>query len=117
MPFIVLALLIPLSLDYRALFAIALVNYDAAILSFIGALHCSFAMTVQDMSTEQAATGSSGVSFLRFCLDCNFTANAIELLAVGHRLSCLPPAVQATVAGCKLARLGPTDAITAYPCG
>lgn len=53
MPFIFLALLIPLSLDYRLLFAIALVNYGAVILSFVGALHWGFAMTVRDMSAEQ----------------------------------------------------------------
>lgn len=53
LPFIFLALLIPFSLDYRPLFAIALVNYGAVILSFVGALHWGFAMTVQDMSAEQ----------------------------------------------------------------
>jgi hypothetical protein len=31
----------------------ALVNYGAVILSFVGALHWGFAMTVQDMSAEQ----------------------------------------------------------------
>lgn len=54
LPFIFLALLIPFSLDYRPLVAIALVNYGAVILSFVGALHWGFAMTVQDMSAEQA---------------------------------------------------------------
>lgn len=53
LPFIFLALLIPFSLDYRPLFASALVNYGAVILSFVGALHWGFAMTVQDMSAEQ----------------------------------------------------------------
>ncbi|MCF5709242.1 DUF3429 family protein [Pseudomonas syringae] len=53
LPFIFLALLIPFSLDYRPLIAIALVNYGAVILSFVGALHWGFAMTVQDMSAEQ----------------------------------------------------------------
>lgn len=53
LPFIFLALLIPFSLDYRPLFSIALVNYGAVILSFVGALHWGFAMTVHDMSTEQ----------------------------------------------------------------
>ena len=53
LPFIGLALLIPFSLDYRPLFAMALVNYGAVILSFVGALHWGFAMTMQDMSAEQ----------------------------------------------------------------
>ncbi|WP_236180665.1 DUF3429 domain-containing protein [Pseudomonas sputi] len=53
LPFIFLALLIPFSLDYRPLFAIALVNYGAVILSFVGALHWAFAMTVLDMRAEQ----------------------------------------------------------------
>ncbi|MEB0045628.1 MULTISPECIES: DUF3429 domain-containing protein [unclassified Pseudomonas] len=53
LPFIGLALLIPFSLEYRPLWAVALVNYGAVILSFIGALHWGFAMTVQDMSAEQ----------------------------------------------------------------
>ncbi|WP_439885423.1 DUF3429 domain-containing protein [Pseudomonas syringae] len=54
LPFIFLALLIPFSLDYRTLIAIALVNYGAVILSFVGALHWGFAMTVQDMSAKQS---------------------------------------------------------------
>lgn len=53
LPFIFLTLLITFSLDYRPLFAIALVNYGAVILSFVGALHWGFAMTVQDISAEQ----------------------------------------------------------------
>ncbi|MCK9691498.1 MULTISPECIES: DUF3429 domain-containing protein [Pseudomonas] len=53
LPFISLALLIPFSGDYRPLFAIALVNYGAVILSFVGALHWGFAMTAQDMKAEQ----------------------------------------------------------------
>ena len=53
LPFIFLALLIPFSLDSRPLFANALVNYGAVILSFVGALHWGFAMTVQDMSAQQ----------------------------------------------------------------
>ncbi|MBA1228913.1 DUF3429 domain-containing protein [Pseudomonas viridiflava] len=53
LPFIFLTLLIPFSMDYRPLIAIALVNYGAVILSFVGALHWGFAMTVQDMSAEQ----------------------------------------------------------------
>ncbi|PTT67500.1 DUF3429 domain-containing protein, partial [Pseudomonas sp. HMWF007] len=53
LPFIFLALLIPFSLDYRTLFDNALVNYGAVILSFVGALHWGFAMTVQDMSAKQ----------------------------------------------------------------
>jgi hypothetical protein len=32
----------------------ALVNYGAVILSFVGALHWGFAMTVQDISAEQS---------------------------------------------------------------
>ncbi|MBA2923001.1 DUF3429 domain-containing protein [Pseudomonas sp. P7] len=52
LPFIFLALLIPFSLDYRTLFENALVNYGAVILSFVGALHWGFAMTV-DMSAKQ----------------------------------------------------------------
>ncbi|MEO8488641.1 DUF3429 domain-containing protein [Pseudomonas sp.] len=55
LPFIFLALLIPFSLDYRQLFAIALVNYGAVILSFVGALHWGFAMTVRDMSAKQGS--------------------------------------------------------------
>ena len=55
LPFIFLALLIPFSLDYRPLFALALVNYGAVILSFVGALHWGFAMTVQGMSVEQGS--------------------------------------------------------------
>lgn len=61
LPFIGLALLIPFSHDYRPLLAVALVNYGAVILSFVGALHWGFAMTAQDMSE----TGSSGVSSRR----------------------------------------------------
>ncbi|KGS13093.1 Uncharacterized protein ALO43_01983 [Pseudomonas tremae] len=53
LPFIFLALLVPFSLDYRPLITIALVNYGAVILSFVGALHWGFAMTAQDMSAEQ----------------------------------------------------------------
>ncbi|RXU10950.1 DUF3429 domain-containing protein, partial [Pseudomonas syringae] len=53
LPFISLALLIPFSGDYRPLFAIALVNYGAVILSFVGALHWGFAMTAQDIKAEQ----------------------------------------------------------------
>ncbi|SFH55579.1 Protein of unknown function [Pseudomonas syringae] len=53
LPFISLALLIPFYGDYRPLFAIALVNYGAVILSFVGALHWGFAMTAQDMKAEQ----------------------------------------------------------------
>jgi hypothetical protein len=53
LPFVGLALLIPFSVDYRPLFAMALVNYGAVILSFVGALHWGFAMTVQDMGAEQ----------------------------------------------------------------
>jgi uncharacterized membrane protein len=53
LPFIGLALLIPLSHDYRPLLAVALVNYGAVILSFVGALHWGFTMTAQDMGAEQ----------------------------------------------------------------
>ncbi|WP_279629116.1 DUF3429 domain-containing protein [Pseudomonas rhodesiae] len=47
-PFIFLALLIRFSLDYRQLFAIALVNYGASILSFVGALHWGFTTWAQE---------------------------------------------------------------------
>ncbi|MGV8916545.1 MAG: DUF3429 domain-containing protein [Pseudomonas sp.] len=53
LPFMGLALLIALSLDYRSLWAVALVSYGAVILSFVGALHWGFAMTLQDMRDEQ----------------------------------------------------------------
>jgi hypothetical protein len=52
LPFIGLALLILTSLDDRPFWAVALVNYGAVILSFIGALHWGFAMSVQNMSAE-----------------------------------------------------------------
>ncbi|WP_439865336.1 DUF3429 domain-containing protein [Pseudomonas antarctica] len=55
LPFIFLALLIPFSLDYRQFFEAALVNYGAVILSFVGALHWGFAMTVQGMSARQGS--------------------------------------------------------------
>ena len=53
LPFIALALLLPFSLEYRPLWSVALVTYGAVILSFVGALHWGFAMTVQDLSAEQ----------------------------------------------------------------
>ncbi|ATR83083.1 DUF3429 domain-containing protein [Pseudomonas sp. HLS-6] len=53
LPFIGLALLLPFSLEYRPLWSVALVTYGAVILSFVGALHWGFAMTVQDLSAEQ----------------------------------------------------------------
>ena len=52
LPFIGLALLILTSVEYRPLLAVALVNYGAVILSFVGALHWGFAMSVQNMSAE-----------------------------------------------------------------
>lgn len=52
LPFMGLALLILTSPEYRPLWAAALVNYGAVILSFIGALHWGFAMSVQDMSAK-----------------------------------------------------------------
>ncbi len=52
LPFIALALLILTVQDYRPFCAVALVNYGAVILSFVGALHWGFAMSVQDMSAE-----------------------------------------------------------------
>ena len=52
LPFIGLVLLILTSLEYRMFLAVALVNYGAVILSFIGALHWGFAMSVQNMSDE-----------------------------------------------------------------
>lgn len=53
LPFIGLALLLTFSLEYRPFCALALVNYGAVILSFVGALHWGFAMTVRDISAEQ----------------------------------------------------------------
>ena len=52
LPFIGLALLILTSLENRSFWAVALVNYGAVILSFVGALHWGFAMSVQNMSAE-----------------------------------------------------------------
>lgn len=52
LPFIGLALLILTSVEYRPLLAVALVNYGAVILSFVGALHWGFAMSVQNLSAE-----------------------------------------------------------------
>ncbi|MDB5997056.1 MAG: hypothetical protein JWP42_4192 [Pseudomonas sp.] len=52
LPFMGLALLILTSLEYRPFLAVALVNYGAVILSFIGALHWGFAMSVPNMSAE-----------------------------------------------------------------
>ena len=52
LPFIGLALLILTSVEYRPFLAVALVNYGAVILSFVGALHWGFAMPVQNMSAE-----------------------------------------------------------------
>lgn len=52
LPFIGLALLILTSVEYRPFLAVALVNYGAVILSFVGALHWGFAMSVQNMSAE-----------------------------------------------------------------
>jgi hypothetical protein len=53
LPFIGLALLIAFSVEYRPLGTSALVAYGAVILSFVGALHWGFAMTLQGMSAEQ----------------------------------------------------------------
>ncbi len=118
LPFIFLALLIPLSLDYRLLFAIALVNYGAVILSFVGALNWGFAMTVRDMSAEQRRDQFIwSVIPALIAWIATFVANAIGLLAVGHRLCSPPQAGQAAVTGYELARLVPADAITAYPRG
>ena len=52
LPFIGLALLILTSVEYRPFLAVALVNYGAVILSFVGALHWGFAMSVQNMSAD-----------------------------------------------------------------
>lgn len=52
LPFVGLALLILTSVEYRPFLAVALVNYGAVILSFVGALHWGFAMSVQNMSAE-----------------------------------------------------------------
>lgn len=52
LPFIGLALLVLTSREYRPFCAVALVNYGAVILSFIGALHWGFAMSVHSMSAQ-----------------------------------------------------------------
>jgi hypothetical protein len=51
-PFIGLALVIPFS-EHVEFLGQALVAYGAVILSFVGALHWGFAMTLHDMSPEQ----------------------------------------------------------------
>lgn len=56
LPFIGLALAIPFSDEHAEFLGQALVAYGAVILSFVGALHWGFAMTLHDMSLEQRRT-------------------------------------------------------------
>lgn len=53
LPFIGLALVIPFSDEHGEFLGRALVAYGAVILSFVGALHWGFAMTLQELSPEQ----------------------------------------------------------------
>ena len=53
LPFIGLTLLILFWAEYRAFFSMMLVGYGAVILSFVGALHWGFAMTLQDLPAKQ----------------------------------------------------------------
>jgi len=53
LPFVGLLLLIPFSAQYRPFLTQALVAYGAVILSFVGALHWGFAMTLQDLHADQ----------------------------------------------------------------
>ncbi|WP_367237325.1 DUF3429 domain-containing protein [Pseudomonas sp. Rh2] len=52
LPFVGAALLICLATDYRDSLSVALVGYGAVILSFVGALHWGFAMTLQELSAN-----------------------------------------------------------------
>ena len=71
LPFIFLALLIPFSLDYRPLFAIALVNYGAVILSFVGALRIC-------RGTRESGNlfASSFASYIKFVTSRDFSLRA-----------------------------------------
>lgn len=53
LPFIGLALVIPFSDEHGEFLGRALVAYGAVILSFVGALHWGFAMTLRDIRPEQ----------------------------------------------------------------
>ena len=53
LPFIGLTLLILFWAEYRAFFSMMLVGYGAVILSFVGALHWGFAMTLQGLPAKQ----------------------------------------------------------------
>lgn len=53
LPFVGLLLLILFSVEYRPFLTQALVAYGAVILSFVGALHWGFAMTLQGLSADQ----------------------------------------------------------------
>jgi uncharacterized membrane protein len=53
LPFVGLLLLILFSAQYRPFLTQALVAYSAVILSFVGALHWGFAMTLQDLHADQ----------------------------------------------------------------
>jgi hypothetical protein len=53
LPFVGLLLLILFSAQYRPFLTQALVAYGAVILSFVGALHWGFAMTLQDLHADQ----------------------------------------------------------------
>lgn len=53
LPFIGLTALILFWAEYRAFFSIMLVGYGAVILSFVGALHWGFAMTLQGLTAKQ----------------------------------------------------------------
>ncbi|PYB78817.1 DUF3429 domain-containing protein [Pseudomonas sp. LB-090624] len=53
LPFIGLTALILFSAEYRAFFSMMLVGYGAVILSFVGALHWGFAMTLQGLTAKQ----------------------------------------------------------------
>lgn len=53
LPFLGLLLLILVSAEHRPLWTQALLAYGAVILSFVGALHWGFAMTLQGLSADQ----------------------------------------------------------------
>ncbi|MGS7252224.1 DUF3429 domain-containing protein [Pseudomonas sp. SK] len=53
LPFVGLMLLVVFVPEYRALWAMMLVNYGAVILSFVGALHWGFAMALPALPAEQ----------------------------------------------------------------
>ncbi|WP_349974426.1 DUF3429 domain-containing protein [Pseudomonas sp. WHRI 8519] len=53
LPFVGLTLLIVFFAEYRAFTSFMLVSYGAVILSFVGALHWGFAMTLQGLLAKQ----------------------------------------------------------------